>query len=377
MAARNVQASAALALATLWLSAPAAAAPTSLTAAPDGLLEASGRLTDADPKLDGKPYDCYVLRVEEDQAIRVIVRSTEFDATVALGAGRDCATEAAEVDDDGAGGTDSRLEVRIGFTEDMFVRVQAYGAESRGAYRIELAREESYRRTAPFGRASAETLTRTDRVGGPRSDVPFDCFDVPTAPGKRLILQATAAEIAPRMLLYGQRGCEGEPIQVAENDGKGGARLDHAPTEYDVLSVAVQGDQTRSRTGAYALFRGGEVASCGFLPGATTFQRFDLIADRAGEVAVRRAGGTVTAQSLGLVFAQDRAWYGADQPLTLAGDAYVKYGLPRVLGDDELVFHTTHDGVRVGREAGGTGRPEAIYVPVGTECAWQPYVRQK
>jgi hypothetical protein len=54
------------------------------------------------------------------------------------------------------------------------------------------------------------------------------------------------------------------------------------------------------------------------------------------------------------------------------GRRFVKYGLARVLGVNEVTRVGDHMGVPVFAEMGQT-RPDVIYVPVRPGCEFQPY----
>jgi hypothetical protein len=51
----------------------------------------------------------------------------------------------------------------------------------------------------------------------------------------------------------------------------------------------------------------------------------------------------------------------------------VKYGLPRVLGVNEVTRMGDYMGVPVFAETGATGATEVIYLPVRPGCEFQPY----
>ncbi len=70
-----------------------------------------------------------------------------------------------------------------------------------------------------------------------------------------------------------------------------------------------------------------------------------------------------------------RTWFRDNEPITVRGREYVKYGLPRVLGRDEVTWFAELDGLAVAAEAGVT-EPEVIYLLVEpTNCGFQPYQR--
>ena len=75
-------------------------------------------------------------------------------------------------------------------------------------------------------------------------------------------------------------------------------------------------------------------------------------------------------------YAAGATWYINNEPIVLDGKKYVKYGLPRVLGVNEIAKHTDYKQVGVYVEAGSTGTPEIIYLPVRTGCEFQPYQKE-
>ncbi|HEX6913387.1 MAG TPA: hypothetical protein VF142_23480 [Longimicrobium sp.] len=72
-------------------------------------------------------------------------------------------------------------------------------------------------------------------------------------------------------------------------------------------------------------------------------------------------------------YAGSRAFYVEDHPVTFNGRRYVKYGTPRVLAPGDVTRAGEFMGVPVLVQAGATGTPEVLYVPVRAECEFQPY----
>jgi hypothetical protein len=72
-------------------------------------------------------------------------------------------------------------------------------------------------------------------------------------------------------------------------------------------------------------------------------------------------------------YAGGATWYINTEPIMVNGRRYVKYGLPRVLGVNEVTRVGEFQGVSVFAEAGSTTAPEVVYVPVRTGCEFQPY----
>jgi hypothetical protein len=72
-------------------------------------------------------------------------------------------------------------------------------------------------------------------------------------------------------------------------------------------------------------------------------------------------------------YAAGATWFINNEPITVMGRRYVKYGLPRVLGVNEVSRMGDYMGVPVFAEAGATGATEVIYLPVRPGCEFQPY----
>jgi hypothetical protein len=72
-------------------------------------------------------------------------------------------------------------------------------------------------------------------------------------------------------------------------------------------------------------------------------------------------------------YAGGATWYINTEAITVNGRRYVRYGLPRVLGVNEVTRTGEFQGVSVFAEAGATGTPEVVYVPVRPGCEFQPY----
>jgi hypothetical protein len=77
--------------------------------------------------------------------------------------------------------------------------------------------------------------------------------------------------------------------------------------------------------------------------------------------------------SNGKDYASAAKWYINNDVLKIKGRGYAKYGLPRILGVTEITKSGLYEGVGVYVEAGITGEPEVIYIPVRQGCEFQPY----
>jgi hypothetical protein len=97
----------------------------------------NGRLTDNDPTLgDGSHYHLYEYRGPVGQQIQITMRSGDFDTYLAGGVMQGGSLDAADTNDDGAGGTDSRLTVTIGPTGVYVIRANSLSGGVTGAYSL-------------------------------------------------------------------------------------------------------------------------------------------------------------------------------------------------------------------------------------------------
>jgi hypothetical protein len=72
-------------------------------------------------------------------------------------------------------------------------------------------------------------------------------------------------------------------------------------------------------------------------------------------------------------YAAGATWYINNEAITVNNRRYVRYGLPRVLGVNEVTRTADYMGVSVFSEAGAQGTPEVLYIPVRPGCEFQPY----
>jgi hypothetical protein len=102
---------------------------------------ASGMIGTADPETDGGQYfHQYTVNAQPGERLRITLRSSDFDAMVSWGRLTGSAFEDAVTDDDGAGGTDSQLDVTVARDGSYVIRVHALGARETGTYTLTVSR---------------------------------------------------------------------------------------------------------------------------------------------------------------------------------------------------------------------------------------------
>jgi hypothetical protein len=97
----------------------------------------SGALSATDPILDDDShYDLWTFRGQSGQTIRVTLRSDAFDAYLSFGRMEGGEFEELEDDDDGAGGTDSKIVFTLEADNEYAIRVNSLAAAETGAYSV-------------------------------------------------------------------------------------------------------------------------------------------------------------------------------------------------------------------------------------------------
>jgi hypothetical protein len=72
-------------------------------------------------------------------------------------------------------------------------------------------------------------------------------------------------------------------------------------------------------------------------------------------------------------YAAGATWYINNEPVTINGRRYVKFGLPRVVSVTDVTRTGEYQGVGVYTDASATGTPDVVYLPVRPGCEFQPY----
>lgn len=102
----------------------------------------SGELTEADPTLDdGSHYDVWRFAAVAHHRYRVTLRSDDFDAYLSVGADASGECQGCQTDDDGAGGTDARVEFTRHENGTYEIRANSYDADETGRYTLALEDE--------------------------------------------------------------------------------------------------------------------------------------------------------------------------------------------------------------------------------------------
>ncbi|HEX5727488.1 MAG TPA: hypothetical protein VFX98_18595 [Longimicrobiaceae bacterium] len=100
----------------------------------------SGRLDSSDGQLDDESYfDLWTYSGREGETVTITMRSDDFDTFLAFGRLEGGEFEEIEVDDDGAGGTDSQIVVTLPRAGTYVIRANSLEGGSTGAYTLRVA----------------------------------------------------------------------------------------------------------------------------------------------------------------------------------------------------------------------------------------------
>lgn len=211
-----------------------------------------GSLSASDWSLDdGSFYDCFNLQAQAGQRISVTLRSGDFDAYLAVMEGANCASdEAAETDDDGAGGTDSLVRITLG--EGRYsIRANSLSEGETGSYALTVESLAAARapETIYLGRASSQwfgELAEGDALAA--DDSLYDCyaFDVRSGQTAGVTLRSDAFDAY--LSLHEGGNCDSE--MQSDDDGLGDgtdSRLEHTFSRggrYSVRANSLGGGET-------------------------------------------------------------------------------------------------------------------------------------
>lgn len=97
----------------------------------------SGRLETSDPQLpDASYYDNYTYDGSPGERLLITLTSPDFDTFLSWGRGQGAAFEASLTDDDGAGNTNSQLEITLAESGRYVIQANSYAGGQTGSYTL-------------------------------------------------------------------------------------------------------------------------------------------------------------------------------------------------------------------------------------------------
>ncbi|HEU0076419.1 MAG TPA: PPC domain-containing protein [Longimicrobiaceae bacterium] len=223
-----------------------------------------GRLTTESRKApeDQSFYDLYTFTGRRGERVRFTLRSKDFDAYLNVGrTDKSGGFESLDTDDDGAGGTDARVELTLPADGAYAIRATTLNAGDSGAYTLQV--EQGVAPAPPVLRPITVGQTVSGDLGGsdPKLDDNsfYDLYTFQARAGDGVTATLRSSEFDAFLVLGRMRGEEFEEIDSDDDNGGGSdarvsATLSEAGT-YTLRANSLRGDQT----GAYTL----ELASGG------------------------------------------------------------------------------------------------------------------
>lgn len=185
----------------------------------------NGALATSDPKLDDDSfYDLWTYRAQAGESLRITLRSSDFDAYLAVGRMDGDQFESEKTDDDGAGGTDAEVKLTIREAGVYHIRVNSLTAGEKGSYTLLL---EDGPVTAPAAAQGALTLGTSVSGSLSESDPILDDdshYDIWTYRGRsgETIRMTLRSDDFDSYVSFGQLEGDDFTEQASDDDGAGG-----------------------------------------------------------------------------------------------------------------------------------------------------------
>lgn len=188
----------------------------------------AGELSQDDPAMkDRSHFDLWRFQAEPDHVYRVTLRSTDFDAYLAVGAhaGPECGD--CDTDDDGGGGTDAGLRFRPERAGVYEIRANSYGGDETGRYTLVLEDEGVVAPadtvvapgTVVFNRPLVGRLEHTDEKS--QNGAYVDTYTFAGQAGDVLVITLESADFDAYVKLGSVEHGACRPLQ-ADDNGAGG-----------------------------------------------------------------------------------------------------------------------------------------------------------
>lgn len=223
-----------------------------------------GELSATDPTAgDDSHYDLYTFRARQGERVTFTLRSSAFDAYLAVGRMEGDEFDDIESDDDGAGGTDARVIITFDEAGDYVVRANSLSQGETGAYTLtaEAGGEEEDDEDTPTPAAVAtpirmgQTLSAALAATDPKldDDSYFDHFSFTGRRGERIEVEMRSAAFDSHLSVGRLDGTELN-ILKSDDDGAGGSDARVRLTlpedgEYTIRANSLNGGES----GAYTI----------------------------------------------------------------------------------------------------------------------------
>jgi hypothetical protein len=217
----------------------------------------NGQITASDPTLDDDShFDLFSYRGQAGERVTFTLRSSDFDAVLAVGRMNGGEMEVLESDDDGAGGTDARVTVAFPAAGMYVIRANTLSAGETGAYTLTAAAAGEAPRIVPTGTIRAgQTVRGTLDASDPQADDSsyFDTWTYVGAAGQPVTITLRSSDF-DAFLGWGRLAAGDWTSLESDDDGGGGtdSRLEVTPDGRGGYSIRVN-TLGAGETGSYTL----------------------------------------------------------------------------------------------------------------------------
>jgi len=235
----------------------------------------AGRLSESSPTLsDGSHYDTYYYDARAGERIYVTMTSTDFDTYLRWGREQGGSFETTEFNDDGGGGTNSRLELTIPTAGRYAIQANSYGADATGAYTLSIESEAGGTGGLPtiaLGQSVSGRLDATDPTLGDNSH--YEVFAYQGRAGEQVLVTMRSGDFDAYLAVGRLVGGSFESSET-NDDGGGGTDAQILATLGADGILAIRANSLRAgETGAFTLdvasASGGPATSPSNLPPGT------------------------------------------------------------------------------------------------------------
>ena len=183
----------------------------------------AGRLDPSDPQLaDDSYYDTYYYDGSAGERLLITLTSPDFDTFLRWGQGAGAAFEAFLTDDDGAGNTNSQLEVALSESGRYVIRANSYAGDETGSYTLSVEGLGSGTGGFPSIRLGQTVTGRLDETDPVRSDdTRYEVYVYPGRVGEQVLVTMRSADFDTYLRTGRMVGDRFEP-DASDDDSGGG-----------------------------------------------------------------------------------------------------------------------------------------------------------
>lgn len=215
----------------------------------------AGSLQESTPRLgDGSHYDTYYVDAAAGDRLFVTMTSGDFDTHLRWGRGESGGFELLATDDDGGGGTNSRLEVEVASSGRYAIQANSFTSDATGAYTLSIASAGAATTTLPaiaIGQTVSGRLDPSDPLLPDNSH--YERYAYRGRPGEQVLVTMRSGDF-DAYLTVGSMVGEAFESDASNDDGGGGTDAQILATLGVDGVLAVQANSlSAGETGSFTL----------------------------------------------------------------------------------------------------------------------------